>query len=92
MRERVVHRLVAADCEPAVPGAFNQGGGRCDQQEQIHDLAESRQQVAAGFVRIGRKAVEPEAIDQQMRYPAALRLARHVAIELLIDDPQSRRR
>ena len=36
----------------------------------------------------GRKTVEAEAVDEQMRHVPRAGLARHVAIELLVDDLQ----
>ena len=71
--ERVVHRLVAPDLEPAPPGALDQRRRRRDHEEQVDDLPEAREQVAARLVRIGSEAVEAEAIDQQVRHVAAAR-------------------
>ena len=49
-------------------------------------MSEAGEQVTACFVRMGGKAVKPEAIDQQMRHVAPHALARHVTVELLVDD------
>ena len=57
-------------------------------KNEIDGVAKPCQQIAAGLVRIGSEAVEPEPIDQQMRHVSALGLSRHVAIEFLIDDLQ----
>ena len=66
--EHVVDRLVAADLEPALPCALDERRRRRDHEEQIDDLPEAGEQVAAGLVGIGREAVEAEAVDQQMRH------------------------
>src|SRR5204863_5515794 len=57
-------------------------------EEEVDTVTEASQQVAAGLVGVRREAVETEAVDQQVRHFAALGLARHVAIELLVDDLQ----
>ena len=88
VRQGVVHRLVAAELEPALPRALHQLLGRRDHEEQVRRLAESGQQVASLLVRVRREAVEAEAVDQQVRHFALRVLARHVAVELLIDDLQ----
>src|ERR1700733_14654213 len=85
-RQRVMDGFVATHRQPGVPGAFAQGARRNDYTKQKEDLAESRQQVAARLVGGRGKTVEPEPVDQQMRYATQLRLAGHVAVELLIDD------
>ena len=88
VRERIVDGLVPPELEAAVPGAFDERFGWGDHEEQVDDLAEAGQQIAAGFARIRREAVEAKTIDQQMRHLAALGLVRHVMIELLIDHVQ----
>ena len=90
--EDVVDRLVAADIEAAMPRALDQQFRRRDHQEQVDELAEAREQVAAGLVGIRREAVEAEPIDQQMRHPAGARLVRHVVVELVVDERDLRRR
>jgi hypothetical protein len=55
VRERVVDRLVTPDVEPAVPRALDQRGGRRDEEEEVHDLAEAREEVAARFLEFGAK-------------------------------------
>ncbi len=51
-------------------------------------MAEAGQQVAARLVRVGGEAVKAEPVDQQVGHLAALVFARHVAVELLIDNLQ----
>ena len=86
VREHVVDRLVAAKLEAPLPRAFDERGGRGDHEEQVDDLAEAREQVAAGLIGVGREAVEPEAVDEKVRHAAVRGLARHVPIELVVDD------
>src|SRR5215472_5809717 len=83
--ERVVDRLIAADFEPTIPGTLDERSRGRNHEKHIDNPAETREQVAARLVGIGCKAVEAEAVDQQVRHKATLRLARHVAIELVID-------
>ena len=56
VRERVVDRLVASDVEAAIPRALDQRRRRRDEEEQVHDLPEAREQVAAGFVRVAARS------------------------------------
>ena len=88
VRQRIVDGLVAAELESALPRALHQQLRRRDHEEQVDRLAEARQQIAARLVRIRREAVEAKPVDQQVRHVAAPVLARHVAVELLIDDLQ----
>jgi hypothetical protein len=64
VREGVVDRLVAAHLQPALPRTFDEGLRRRDHEEEINDPAEAREQITARFVRIGREAVEAEAVDE----------------------------
>ena len=88
VRQRIVDSLVPPDLQPALPRPLHQGFGRRDHEEEVDIVAEPGEEVAAGLVRIGGEAVEAEPVDQEMRHLSALRLARHVAIELLVDDLQ----
>ena len=47
--EQIVHRLVAAELQAAVPGAFDCRLGRCDHEKHIDLVAKSGQQIAAFF-------------------------------------------
>src|SRR5215471_627034 len=86
--ERVVDRLVAADFEPTIPGTLDERSRGRNHEKHIDNPAETREQVASRLVGIGCKAVEAKAVDQQMRHETTLRLARHVAIQLVIDELQ----
>ena len=88
VRQDVVDRLVPADLQAAPPRALDERLRRRDHEEEVHGVAEARQQVAAGFRGLRREAVEAESVDQQVRRRLPFRLARHVAVELLVDDPQ----
>src|SRR6185436_18664201 len=88
VRKRVVDGLVAADFESTVPRALDEHIRRRDHEEQVDVVAEARQEVASGLVRVGREAVETEAVDQQMGHFPALGLAGHVGIEFPVDDLQ----
>ena len=83
VRKRVIYGLVPSDFESAAPRALHEQVRWRDHEEEIDDLAEARQQVAACDVGVRREAVETEAVDQQMRHVPPLRF---VLIELLIDD------
>src|SRR5208283_702324 len=72
--------------QAAVPSAFDERFGRREHEEQVHDMPESCEQVAACLIRIGGKAVETKTIDEQVRDAAALGLARHVTVEFLVDN------
>ena len=56
VRERVVDGLVAADLESAVPRALDQRCGRRDHEEEVDDVTEARQQVAAGLVGVAARS------------------------------------
>src|SRR6266436_6412981 len=86
MRQRIVHRLVASDFQSALPRALDQQLRRRNHEEEINRLTEARQQIAPRFVRTGSEAVKAESVDQQVRHVAEPVLARHVSIQLLIDD------
>ena len=88
VRQGIVNRLVAAELEAALPRALDELFRRRDHEEQVHGLAESREQVAALLIRIGRETVEAEPVDEQMRHIAGGVLSGHVAIELAVDDLQ----
>src|SRR6185437_8263973 len=88
MRKGVVDSLVAPYREPSLPGALDQQFGRSDHVEQVDRMSEASQQIATGLIGVRRKAVEAETVDQQVRHRATLLLARHIAVELLVNDLQ----
>ena len=88
VRKGIVHGLVASEFQAPHPRSLHQLFRRRDDEEQIHGFAEPGQQIAPGLIRIGREAVKPKAIDQQMGHLAPLLLQGHITIQLLVHQLQ----
>src|SRR5262249_30293059 len=86
VRQEIVDRLVSAELLAARPRAFDCRLRRRDHEEHEDIRTEPGQQSAPILlVRLLRKAVEPETIDQQMRQLVDRAFVTHVAIKLLVD-------
>jgi len=87
MGQEIVDRLVAADLQPPRPRAFDRHFRRRNHEEHIDEITEPREQPGR-LVSFRRRdeTVETEAIDQKVRHLSPGGFARHVTIELLVDD------
>ena len=77
VRDRVVDGQ-APDVEATIPGALDGRRGRRHEGRRGRRSARTGWGGCCRLLRVGRELVEAEAVDQEVRHLAALRLARHV--------------
>src|SRR6266446_1296822 len=87
VREQILNCFVSANLQSSQPSTLNRHFRRRNHEKHIDEITKPGQQSVRSLAfQFRHEAIEPKAVDQQMRHSSSGSPRRHTTVELLVDD------